>query len=98
MLYDILLIMLVVYVMFSPIFIIESIKFGVKLASKPDQVADIPVLNIKLPKKKPKKTKEQKKAEQAAAQKLEETAAILENIDIFDGTNFGQKEIKNGIQ
>lgn len=92
MLSDILLIILVVYVMYIPVFIIEVVKFGAKLASKPEEAAEIPVLNIIFPKKKEEKKKEQKAANQA----LEDTIAMLENIDAYDGTSMGQKEIKHG--
>ena len=83
MLYNIVLIMLVVYLMLLPLIVVTSIKFGIKLAEKPKETADEPIFNVPKPKKKPKVSKEEQKV-----------IDILANIEAYDGTSIGQKEIK----
>ena len=92
MLSDILIMIMVAYLMFLPVIVMKSIEFGARLSNKPEDAAEVPVLNIFSTKKKAEQTAEQKKATAA----LEETMAILENIDAYDGTGTGQKEIKHG--
>lgn len=80
------------YVMCTPIFLAKALKYGIRLASKPEEAADDSVLNIKMPKKKPKPTKEQEEA----VRMVEATMKILDNVDAYDGTGLGQKEIRHG--
>lgn len=93
MLSDVLLAAFAIHVMCTPIFMAKALKYGIRLVSKPEEAADAPVLNIKMPKKKPKPTKEQEEA----ARMVEATMKILDNVDAYDGTGLGQKEIRHGI-
>ena len=85
MLFNILFVFLVLYVMAMPILVIKYIKFGLMIADEPEKAAEKPVFNVPKFHRKPKLTAEQKKA-----------IDIMQNLDIFDGTSLGQKEIKNG--
>ena len=85
MLFNILFVFLVLYVMAMPILVIKYIKFGLMIADEPEKAAEKPVFNVPKFHRKSKLTPEQKKA-----------IAIMQNLDIFDGTSLGQKEIKNG--
>ena len=86
MLYSILFAVLVVYTLFMPIIVIKSIKFGISLGGNVEKPEEKPVFfNIPKKKKKPKTTPEQETA-----------MAILANIDAYDGTSNGQREIKHG--
>ena len=85
MLYSVsLLAVVVAYAFLSPFLIIKLIKFGMVVSEKPEKAVDTPVF-IKPRKKKPKLTAEEQRA-----------LDILGNIDAYDGTGFGQKEIKDG--
>lgn len=82
MLYDVIFGVLAIYAMLTPLMVIKSIKYGIKLAENPKEVAEAPIFNVPKPKAKPKMSPEQKKAMQ-----------ILSNIEAYDGTSLGQKEI-----
>lgn len=83
MLYDIMFAVLIAYTMVSPLVVVKSIKYGIKLADKPKETAETPMFNVPKKKKKPKMSKED-----------ERIINILANIDAYDGTSVGQKEIK----
>lgn len=84
MLFNILLIFLVVYIVVLPFITIRIIKFGLKVAVKPKEAVSEPIFNVKAYKKAPKLSPEDKRR-----------IAIMQNVEAFDGTGFGQKEIKN---
>ena len=86
MLYEILMVILVVYAISSPLWVMKSIKFGVKFALDAEKTSREPVINIPKPKRKQPEVKLSKEE-----QKIIDT---LENINAFDGTETGQKEIK----
>lgn len=83
MLFNILFVILVVYVCISPYFYAKAVKFGIKLADKPSETAELPFFNIPKHKEKPKMTPEEYR-----------TAQIMANIGRYDGTSRGQVEIK----
>lgn len=86
MLYSILFAVLVAYALLMPIIVIKCIKFGMTLSGNVEKTEEKPIFfNIPKKKKKPKMTPEQ-----------ETTMAILANIDMYDGTSNGQREIKHG--
>ena len=92
MLYSVILLAVVVaYAFLSPFFIIKLIKFGMVISEKPEKAVDTPVF-IKPRKKEPKLTAE----EQRALAEKQRALDVLANIDAYDGTGFGQKEIKDG--
>lgn len=90
MLSDVLLAAFAIHAMCMPIFLAKALNYGARLASRPEEAAAEPV--IKLPKRKPRQTKEQREAERM----VEATMKILDNVDAYDGTGLGQKEIKHG--
>lgn len=83
MLYDIIFVCLVAYVCFTPYFYAQALKFGIKIGTKPEKAAEMPIFNVPEKKEKPKMTDEEYRKMQ-----------ILANINRYDGTSNGQKEIK----
>lgn len=86
MLYDVIFCVLAAYVMISPIFYVKAVKFGIRLAEDPQEVSsedEATTFNLPKRKVKPKMTPEE-----------DRTYQILANIDRYDGTSVGQKEIK----
>lgn len=84
MLSNIILAILGLYTVLSPFLIIYGIKLGFKMAQRPEETAAEPV--IKLPRR--------RKAPQMS-EGIKRGFDILHNIDIYDGTAYGQKEIKH---
>ena len=86
MLYEIIAVILCIYAAISPFIVIKAVKFGMKCAEDPQTAAEEPVFNVDI----------RKEAEKPAVLSPEEQQIIdiLENIDVFDGTSTGQKEIK----
>ena len=83
MLFNIVLCVLVAYICVTPYFYAKAIKFGMKIAEKPEEAADMPIFNLPKITKKPKMTPEEDRMMQ-----------ILSNIDRYDGTPNGQVEVK----
>ena len=79
MLFNVLLVILVAYAVFSPCF---YIKFGMKIAEIDDNKAEIPIFNVPKPKKKPEMTRKDR-------QELQK----WENLMRYDGTSAGQVKI-----
>jgi hypothetical protein len=71
--------------MAGPFIAVKCIRFGIKVAGKPESVAEEPLIKLPQKRKKPKVSKEE-----------QQILDILGNIDAFDGTSKGQKEIGNG--
>jgi hypothetical protein len=94
MLFNILIVVLVVYVMLTPFFIVKAIKFGMQIGSKADELPKS-IDSGKLTKRKIKLPKRKTKSEKAREKELERITDILSNIETYDGTSIGQKEIKN---
>ena len=87
MLSDILMIAMVVYIMCTPIFIFKAVKFGMRIAVKPEKAAEEPVFNV------PKKGDRKRAKEQAKV--LERYKKIAQNLDKFNGTAEGQEKIND---
>lgn len=86
MLYDVIFCVLVGYALVTPIFYVKAVKFGIRLTEEPEKVSredELTTFNVPKPKRKPKMTPEEDRATQ-----------ILANIDRYDGTSAGQKEIR----
>ena len=83
MLFEIITVILAIYAVLTPIWIMKSVKFGIKCAAKPAEAAEEPVFTL------PEKKKDVKVPEE-----MQKTLDILENIEVYDGTSNGQKEIK----
>lgn len=83
MLYEIVFVLLVIYVLFTPLFVIKAVRFGMKVWDEPEEVAKEPVFHLPKKKKEPKMTDEERRNLQ-----------IMQNIDRYDGTPNGQVEIK----
>lgn len=82
MLYEALTVILAVYVMMTPLFYYKAVKFGLRCAQKPEETGE-EVFHLPKKAKKPKMTPEEDRMVQ-----------ILSNIDRYDGTPTGQKEVK----
>ncbi|MFW5518758.1 MAG: hypothetical protein ACOCPA_07935 [Segatella copri] len=83
MLFNVMLCILVLYVCVTPYFYAKAVKFGVKMATKPEETAKEPVFNVKTPKKALKRTPEQ-----------DRITKILQNIDRYNGTSNGQVKVE----
>ena len=83
MLSNIILGILAVYVCVTPYCYGKAVKFGVKMATKPEETAKEPVINVKMPKKAPNRTPEQ-----------DRITKILQNIDRYNGTSNGQVKVE----
>lgn len=86
MLFDILAVILAIYAVFSPIWVIKAVKFGISVGNDPKEAVDEPIFHIPSEKKKVKAPILSKEEQQIVD--------ILENVDIYDGTSRGQKEIE----
>lgn len=86
MLYEILSVILVLYAVLSPFWVIRAIKFGLSIVENPQEAAEEPVFTL------PKTKKKAKSAE--LPKEIQQTYDILDNIETYDGTDVGQKEIK----
>ncbi len=86
MLYEILSIILVIYAVLSPFWVIRAIKFGLSIVENPQEAAKEPVFTL------PKAKKKSKEAE--LPKEIQTAYDILDNIEAYDGTNVGQKEIE----
>lgn len=71
------------YTVLSPFLVIYGIKLGFKMATEPEEAASEPVFRTPKRRKSPKLPEDVKR-----------DLDILHNIDVFDGTSKGQKEIK----
>lgn len=81
--FDLIAILLILlFATFSQIMVIKAVKFGLKIAEKPEKAAEEPVFNVPKKKKQPKMTEDEKR-----------TLAILENVSRYDGTSKGQVKV-----
>lgn len=86
MLFDILAIIVVIYAVFSPVWVLKAVKFGISVGNDPKEAVDEPIFHVSSEKKKVKAPILSKEEQQIVD--------ILENVDIYDGTSRGQKEIE----
>ena len=80
---DIIVILLIAYTLATPFIYSKAIKYGVKLASEPEKVAEEPMFHIPTPKKKPVMTAEE-----------DRLAQILQNINNYNGSSVGQRKVE----
>ena len=80
--FNILFTVLVVYAIISPFFYAKAVRFGMKIAEKPEDAADMPFFNVPERKKKPEISEEEKR-----------NAQILVNLNAYNGTSIGQRKI-----
>lgn len=85
MLFNVIFCVLTAYVIVSPYLYYKAIKIGLRLAEKPEEVAEEPVFSLPKRKKKPEMTEAEKR-----------DMKILANIDRYDGTPNGQEKITHG--
>ena len=83
MLSDILLVILGLYAISTPLWLMKAVKFGAKCGQTPEKVPEEPIFIV------PKSKKEVEISAQ-----MQRDLDTLENIAIYDGTSNGQKEIK----
>jgi len=84
MLFEILAIILAIYAVLSPLWVIKAVQFGMKVNEKPKEAAEKPFFSV------PKKKKEEE-----TPKELQKFIDINANIDAFDGFGENQKEIKD---
>lgn len=93
MLYEVLLLICVVYLMILPFFVVKVVAYGMKLALI-EEKEDVPQF-AELPKiKKRKESKAEKKRRLENEAEINRINSVLSNIDKYDGTDKGQEEIK----
>lgn len=83
MLFNVLMVILVLYVCATPYFYAKAIRFGMKVADKPEEAANEPIFHLPEKKQDMKMTPEQ-----------DRLAQVYANMLRYDGTAKGQKEIK----
>lgn len=71
------------FAVFSQIMVIKAVKFGIKIAEKPEDAAEQPIFHIPEKKKKPEMTESEYR-----------NAQILGNIDRYNGTSSGQVKVQ----
>ena len=76
---------LALFAIISEYMLVKAFHYGVKVGKAKDEIVPEPFSRPKRKSKAPKKAKE--------TEKLND---ILHNIDVYDGTSIGQKEIKRG--
>ena len=79
----VILIVLVIYVCLTPLLYMKAVKFGVKMAEKPEEAAEEPFFHVPAKHKPPKMTPEEERDMQ-----------ILANIQAYNGTSAGQIKIQ----
>ena len=80
---NVLLVVLVAYILVTPYFYAKAVKFGMKLAEKPEKVVSEPFFNVPTQKKKPVMTAEDDRRTQ-----------ILNNINNYNGSAVGQRKVE----
>ena len=83
MITNILLIILVAYVIWSPYIVLKAVKFGMKLVDEPKKTASEPIFSVPMRREKPKMTVEE-----------DRKAQILRNIDNYNGSSAGQVKVE----
>ncbi len=83
MLFEILTMILAIYACLTPIIVLKSVQFGIKCAEKPEKASESEIFHLPKKKKKPE-----------VSDDVRRELDVLANIDIYDGTSQGQKEIK----
>ena len=92
MLYDVLiLVFLILIFCFFSMMLTVNVMFRMFNAVRPEGTKEIKPLELK---KQPKKTKEQLEIEKKAAEEKRKYETIMSNLDAYDGTEVGQKEVK----
>lgn len=86
MLYEILSVILVLYAVLSPFWVIRAVQFGLSIVENPQEAVKEPVFTMPKTKKKAKDAKLPKEIQQAYD--------VLDNIEVYNGTDVGQKEIE----
>ena len=86
MLYEIIAIILALYAVSTPYWMIKAVKFGISVAEEPEKAAEEPIFNLPEKKEEPQPV--------VLTEEQQRMLDVLDNIDVFDGTSQGQKEIK----
>lgn len=82
---------MLIFCVFMQIFTVK-VMFSLLNSVRPDEVKEIKP--IKLIEKKPKKSEEQLAFEEKQAKAQREYETLMRNLDNFDGSGFGQEEVK----
>ena len=90
--YDMLILVLLILIFcFFSMMLTVNVMFRMFNAVRPEGTKEIKLLELKKP---PKKTKEQIEIEKKAAEEKRKYETIMSNLDAYDGTEVGQKEVK----
>lgn len=90
--YDMLILVLLILVFcFFSMMLTVNVMFRMFNAVRPEGTKEIKPLELK---KTPKKTKEQLEIEKKAAEEKRKYDILMSNLDVYDGTEVGQKEVK----
>jgi len=91
--YDLLiLVFLTMIFCFFSMMLTVNVMFRLFNAMRPEDAKEIKP--FEMPKKAPKKTKEELMAEKKAAEEKRKYDIIMSNLEAYDGTEIGQKEVK----
>lgn len=82
MLFEVIAIILALYACLTPAIILKSVKFGMSAAQTPKEAIEKPIFTVK------------KKKTPDVPPEIQKGLDIIANIDNYDGTSTGQKEIK----
>lgn len=76
-------VLIVLFAAFAQVMTLYAVKFGLKIADKPEKTAEEPFFHVPKKRKEPKMTPEEQR-----------TMQILANIDRYDGSPNGQVKVK----
>lgn len=89
--FELVLVLLILVFCFFSMMLTVNVMFRMFNAVRPEGIKEIKPLELK---KQPKKTKEQLEIEKKAAEEKRKYETIMSNLDAYDGTEVGQKEVK----
>lgn len=89
--FELVLVLLILVFCFFSMMLTVNVIFRMFNAIRPEGTSEIKPLELK---KTPKKTKEQLEIEKKAAEEKRKYDILMSNLDVYDGTEVGQKEVK----
>lgn len=89
--FELVLVLLILVFCFFSMMLTVNVMFRMFNAVRPEGTSEIKPLELKKP---PKKTKEQLEIEKKAAEEKRKYDILMSNLDVYDGTEVGQKEVK----
>lgn len=89
--FELVLVLLILVFCFFSMMLTVNVIFRMFNAIRPEGTKEIKPLELK---KQPKKTKKQIEIEKKAAEEKRKYDILMNNLDVYDGTEVGQKEVK----